>query len=241
MKSLNRKALGVAMLAGSALLPGLVYASTAANTTITNTVTVNFADANNVAQTAVTANVAISVNLVASAPLLSSPADIDPTTENTANTLSYTITGTANGPDTYNFTSADTRTNMDADAAFTTPSVTLGGTTVATAITIGATTITVPFDGTDDSNVNGIAAGDFIVIDPTGTAELVEVASVDESTGAANNTVTITLVAATTAAHATGLIIGERQSVDVTATTDDITTGTSGTHSIVSKATSVSG
>jgi uncharacterized repeat protein (TIGR01451 family) len=230
---------GTALIAGAALLPGLAYASTAANTVITNTVTVNYTDAANNAQTPITDSVAITVNLVASAPILSSPADVDPITENTTVNLVYTITGTANGPDTYNFSSADTRSNMEQDAGFTTPGVTLGGTTVAAAIAIGATVITVPFDGIDDGIVNGIAVGDIIVIDPTGTAEVAEVASIDESTGAATNTVTITLIAATTSAHGYGLIIGERALVTVVVTTDEITTGASGTHSVLTTATSV--
>jgi uncharacterized repeat protein (TIGR01451 family) len=238
MKLIHRLLGGSAFFAGAALLPVLAYASTAANTTITNTVTVNYTDAANNAQTPIESSVAITVNLVASAPLLSSPADIDPSTENTLNQLTYVITGTANGPDTYDFSSVDTPTNMDANAVFSTPSVTLGGTTAAAAIGIGATSITVPFDGADDSNVNGIVAGDFIVIDPTGAAEVVEVDSVDETNGPAGNTVTINLVVATTAAHAYGAIIGERQEVIVDVTTDTVTTGTSGTHSVVTTATS---
>jgi len=176
---------------------------------------------------------------VASAPILSSPADIDPALENTNYNLVYTITATANGPDSYDFSSDDTTTNMDADAGFTTPSATLGGTTVATAIIIGVTNIVVPFDGTDDSIVNGIAVGDTIVIDPSGTAEVRIVDSIDESSGGAGNTVTITLTVATASAHASGLIIGERASVTVVATTDEVTTGASGTHSVLTTATSV--
>lgn len=238
MKAIQRLLGGSALIAGAALLPALAYASTAANTTITNTVTVNYTDAASNAQTPVQDSVAITVNLVTSAPLLSSPANIDPATENTLNQLTYVITGTANGPDTYDFSSADTPTNMDASAAFNSPSVTLGGTTAAAAISIGVTSITVPFDGTDDNDANGIVAGDFIVIDPTGAAELVEVDSVVETNGPTGNTVTINLVAATSAGHAYGVIIGERQDVVVDVTTDTITTGASGTHSVVTTATS---
>ncbi len=229
---------GSALLAGAVLLPALAYASTAANTTITNTVTVNYTDAGNNAQAPLQSSVSITVNLVASAPLLSSPANIDPSTESTLNQLSYVITGTANGPDTYDFSSADTRTNMNADASFSTPSVTLGGTTAAAAISIGASSITVPYDGVVNANINGIVAGDLIVIDPTGAAEVVEVDSVDESNGPAGNTVTINLVAPTTAAHGYGVIIGERSTVLVDVTTSTVTAGTSGTHSVVTTATS---
>ena len=238
MKHLRKLMGGTALLAGAALIPSLAFA-TAANTTITNTVTVNYTDAASNAQTHVEASVDISVNLVASAPLLTSPADVDPTTEDTGVNLVYTITSTANGPDTYDFTSADTRTNMDADATFTTPSVLLGATTVAAGITAADTVITVPFDGTDDSNVNGLVAGDTIVIDPTGVAEVATILSVDETTGAASNTVTITLTAGTTNGFTYGTLIGEQATQTVTVTTDTITTGTSGTHSVLTTATSV--
>ena len=238
MKHLRKLMGGTALLAGAALIPSLAFA-TAANTTITNTVTVNYTDAASNAQTPVEASVDISVNLVASAPLLTSPADVDPTTEDTGVNLVYTITSTANGPDTYDFSSADTPTNMDAVATFTTPSILLGATTVAAGITAADTVITVPFDGTDDGIVNGLAAGDTIVIDPTGTAEVATIDSIDESTGAASNTVTITLTAGTTNGFTYGTLIGEQATQTVTVTTDTITTGTFGTHSVVTTATSV--
>lgn len=229
---------GVAAVAAAALLPGTALA-TAANTSITNTVTVNYTDAADNAQPPVQASVAITVNLVASAPLLSSPANVDPTTENTDVDLIYTITSTANGPDTYNFSSADTRSNMDADATFTTPSVLLGATTVASTVSAGATVITVPYDGDDaDGSVNGLEVGDTIVIDPTGVAEVATINSIDETTGSTTNTVTITLAAGTTAAFPYGTLIGERDDVTVTVTTDSITAGTSGTHSVLTTATS---
>ncbi len=237
MKHLRQLMGGAALIASAALFPSLAFA-TAANTTITNTVTVNFTDAANNAQTPVTANVSISVNLVASAPLLTSPANVDPTTEDTAVNLVYTITSTANGPDTYNFSSADTPTNMDANAGFTSPSILLGATTVASAITAADTVITVPYDGSDDSNVNGLVAGDTIVIDPTGVAEVATILSVDETTGAASNTVTITLTVGTTNGFPYGTTIGERDDVTVVVTTDTITGGTSGTHSVLTTATS---
>ncbi|MEE4252066.1 MAG: hypothetical protein V2I38_15875 [Alcanivoracaceae bacterium] len=238
MKHLRKLMGGTALLAGAALIPSLAFA-TAANTTITNTVTVNYTDAASNAQPAETASVAISVNLVASAPLLTSPADVDPTTEDTGVNLVYTITSTANGPDTYDFSSADTPTNMDAVATFTTPSILLGATTVAVGITAADTDIIVPFDGLDDGVVNGLAVGDTIVIDPTGTAEVATIDSIDESTGAASNTVTITLTAGTTNGFTYGTLIGEQATQTVTVTTDTITTGTSGTHSVVTTATSV--
>lgn len=237
MKKLTQTVLA-ALFVVSMLLPIWAYASTAANTTITNTVTVTYEDASSNPYSA-QASVGIEVLLVASAPILTSPASIDPSAENTANNLVYTITSTANGPDTYDFTSSDTRTNMNVDAVFTTPSAILGATTFASNASIGVSVISVPFDGNDaDGAVNGIAAGATIVLDPSGTAEVFTVDSIDESTGAASNTVTITLVGATTAAYTAGAIIGEQDSVTVVATTDEVTTGATGSHSVLTTATS---
>lgn len=222
-------------LVASAFIPALAMASTAANTTITNTVTVDYEDtASNPYQE--TASVDILVNLVASAPLLSDPADVDPSTENTGVNLVYTITSTANGPDTYDFSSSDTTSNMDADAGTTSPSVSLGGTTLAVDAVATDTFIVVPYDGNDtDDIVNGIAAGETIVIG----ANAYVVGTIDEAGTLSNNTVQIPLNSAITGATVTiGQIVGERRDVTVTVTTDTITTGASGTHTIDTIATS---
>ncbi|MDF1780328.1 MAG: hypothetical protein P1U67_03430 [Alcanivoracaceae bacterium] len=233
---MNSKAahyIGAALLAGSVLVPAAAFASTAANTNISNTVTVNFDDASGNAQTAVTSSVSFSVNLVASAPILSAPADVNPATENTAYNLVYTVTGTANGLDTYNISNASVDTNMDGAPAFAGDvSIVLGGTTVAADITAGATSFTVPFDGTDDSIVNGIAVGDTIVLDPTGTGEVATVTAIDESTGAATNTATITVSAALVGSFTAAQIIGQQDTATVEVTTDTVTTPPSGTHNV---------
>ena len=213
-----------------------VYADTAANTVITNTVTVNYEDTNSNAQMPVQASVDITVNLVASAPTLSSPADVDPTTENTVVPLVYTITATANGPDTYNFSSVDTPANMDANAGFSTPSVTLGATSLAADAVATDTEVIVPYDNVDDDIVNGIAAGDTIVIG----GQVYTVGAIDEGTSLSNNTVEIPLTSPITGATVTiGEIVGQQDTVTVNVTTDDITAGTSGTHTVSTTATSV--
>ena len=236
MKTFKVRALTAAVLAGLASTPGLVYASTAANTVITNTVTVNFDDAAGNAQTAVQDSVNFTVNLLAAAPTLSTPADVDPASEDTNVDLVYTVTGNANGEDTYDFSIADVRSNMDADATLTAPvSVTLGGTTLAADAALTATSITVPYDGADDGDVNGIIATDTIIIG--GNPYVVD--SIDESTGAATNTVTINLTTAIAGtAGSTGDIVGERQDVTVGITTDFITAGTNGDHVVTATATS---
>lgn len=241
---LNNKRPGELVLVAAAamlmLLPTAGLASTAANTGITSTVSVNYTDAAGNAQAEETADVTIEVNLVAAAPLLTSPAD-DSANEGDDVVLTYTLTGTANGPDTYDTSAADSRSNMDGDAtfSFSAASILLGGTTVAEAITTGDSSIVVPFDGDDaDSSVNGLEAGDTIVIDPSGTPEVAVIDSIDESTGSAANTVTITLVGTVTGNFGYGVIIGERTDFTLTVTANDITSGASGTHSVTTTVTS---
>lgn len=151
----------------------------------------------------------------------------------------YTVTGTANGLDTYDITNASVDTNMDGAPTFGgATTIALGGTTVAADIAASATSFTVPYDGTDDSVVNGIAVGDFIVLDPTGTAELAEVTAIDESTGAASNVSTITVAAALTNAFSAAVVIGEQGTATITVTTDSVTTPPSGTHNVTTTYTS---
>lgn len=237
MKTFKVRALSAAVLAGSAVTPGLLYASTAANTTLTNTVTVNYADTAGAAQAAVQDTVSFTVNLVTAAPTVSTPGNVASATENTSVALTYTVTGNANGEDSYSFSIADTRGNMDADATLTAAvNVTLGGTTLAADAALTDTSITVPFDGNSADNiVNGIAAGETIIIG--GNAYIV--GTIDEAGSLTGNTVVIpltTAIAGTTGT--TGDIVGESVDVNVGITTDEVTTGTSGTHGIIATATS---
>jgi uncharacterized repeat protein (TIGR01451 family) len=114
----------------------------------------------------------------------------------------------------------------------------LGGTTVAINALTGATSITVPYDGNGNADVNGIAATDHIVI---GANEYI-VQSVAKNSGA--NTATLTLDATTPllADVAAGTIIGERQTFAVTVTSGTVQgNNTSGTVTVTTTATSTSG
>lgn len=198
---------------------GSLYASTAANNIIRNTVTVDYDNAAGTAQTAITASVDITVNLVESAPVLSAPSNI--TTDPASNAVyTYILTSTANGPDTYNLSAAVT-TETDISGTTVTTSVAaldLGATTVAAVITLngGLTTITVPSDGANDASVNGLVAGDTVVIG--GTAYAVD--SVDDTNGGLPGTSTITINSNgdTTTSLSVGDIIGEQGTFDVTVT-----------------------
>jgi uncharacterized repeat protein (TIGR01451 family) len=225
-------AVGVGLLA-----PLAAMASTAANTVISNTATVNYNDAGGAAQTPVTsAAVTVTVTLVASAPSVSSPPNPAPVAQGSVPSvpLSYTITSTANGLDSYTLSATVTPSNMTTVTATLSPtSLALGGTTLAAAATTGDTSITVPYDGVAGTTVNGIGAGSVIVIG----GNAYTVASVTKN--AAANTATIALSSALTAGGTLGSIVGERKTFTASVPPGTVTTGPSGTQTVVATGTSV--
>ncbi len=225
-------------------------ASTAANTTITNSVTVTFDNAAGVAQTAVNATATVIVDLVAAAPTLSSPASIDPATENTAYVLSYTITGNANGEDDYTLSTANGPNNINPASLIVNggvagsgdpvlgSNITLGGTTLAAAASIGAGQITVPYDSNADgdaSSTNGITDGDTIMVG--GNPYVVAVGGISENAGA--NLTTINLVGTIAGTPGSiGDVVGERATFTVDATTSTVIAGGSGFYTLSTTAAS---
>jgi uncharacterized repeat protein (TIGR01451 family) len=218
----------VALTASSAL------ASTAANTVITNTATVNFNDAGGVAQTAVSASASVTVTLVPAAVTLTSPPN-QTISQGTSATLTYTITSSANGPDTYNLASTATPTN-DSSVTPTFPggaSVSLGGTTLAAAAANGDNAVTVPYDGVAGATVNGIGVGSTIVVG----GNPYTVTSVTKNAGANTTTIGISTVIAG-GGVAAGQIVGERKTFTETVASGNITSGSSGSQSVSTTATS---
>jgi uncharacterized repeat protein (TIGR01451 family) len=212
---------GFALLALlSFVLPQAAQASTAANTTIRNTVTVAYKDTLGTAMTPVSNTVDILVAFVCAAPTLNAPTDI--TTQPGTNAVyNYTITASANGPDTYALSALVTAQSAGisgSTVAVVPASVVLGGTTVAVGVTIaaaGTTAISVPNDAASNTSVNGIEAGDTIVI---GTA-VYTVASITDNGGTVGGTSTITVNGNGAAQVLTvGTIIGERKTFTTTVT-----------------------
>ena len=203
-----------------------VHASTASNTTIRNTVTVNYADAAGNPQTPLTANVDITVNLVESTPLLNAPPDQSIDASQTA-VYNYLITSTANGPDTYNLNVSSIVESAGINGSTATLSVTtidLGASTAAATVTIAATgntDITVPSDNASDGQVNGIAAGDTVVI---GGAAFT-VASVVDNGGVGTSTITVTGNGTATSVNS-GDLISEQGSFTLTVTPGTVTDAT---------------
>lgn len=195
---------------------GQAWATTAADTTLRNTVTVSYADAALNPQTALTASVDVTVNLVRANPILNAPADqsTDPATNAVYN---YTITTAANGIATYNLTSPLVQSAGIAGSLASTSvaSVTLGASTVASNTTIGAagtTTITVPRDNTADASINGLTVGDTVVIG----GGVFSIAGIGADT-ASPGTTTITVNGNGTALTVpAGTLIAERQTFTLT-------------------------
>ena len=185
MKTYNTKPPGFLKLAALAFIgfvattvfvQGTALATTAANTIITNQATVNYDDSAGNAQAAINASVNVTVNLVEATPTLSSPTDQSVFSGSSVD-YTYTITANANGIDTYNLASSpgatfgvistNVRVFRDSGDTIDITSINLGATSVATAVTItaaGTTNVTVPSDGANDGSLNGIQAGDTVVV-----------------------------------------------------------------------------
>jgi len=214
----------------------LAHAVAPANSIITNTASLTYTGL----ATPITASVDIAVTLVASAPTLSAPAD-NTVAEGQPSSATYTVTTTSNGPDTYNLTGVTTPTNLtgNSNAAYTPVSVTLGATAPAILAAAGTSTITVPADGVADAtpNVNGIAAGDTVVIEgPAGTFTPYTVQSVTDN---ATGTSSITLTGTLSVDAPVGTLIAEQQSFTMDLATVGSVAGNPASVSVATTATSV--
>lgn len=218
MKHTFRLPFALAIAAAISLTAPAAFAKTAANTQILNTATLSYFDGASTKQSSSTVTVTVS--------LVPSGVDITPgpnqtTTYNgptTKLTNSFIVTATANGPDTYNVTTAISAfSNTGAPNAATATALTTSLTLGATVTVAGSTTaaIVVPADGNaSDGLVNGIAANSTVFIN----GEERDVLSiVDNATG----TSTITLKAALTTAPGAGVLVAGRKVVNV-----DVTAGT---------------
>lgn len=222
------------------VLPQAAQASTAANTVIRNTATVNYNDTAGNAMAAQSSTVDITVSQVCGSAVLSAPTDIT-TAPGTPAVYNYTITGGGNGEDTYALSAAETARSAGigvSGIAVAPASVTLGATTVAAGTTIlaaGTTAISVPNDGSGGNTINGIAAGETIVI---GSA-VYTVASIADNGTPVNGFSTITVNGNGTAQAITaGTLINEQRTFTVTVTPGTLspTATTDQTHTVLATA-----
>lgn len=223
------------LLTAVVTIPTTADASTAQGTVIQNRVTVSYNDSGGAAQTPVTASADVTVTLVQGAPNVTvntvSSATIN---QGQTTTITYFVTATSNGPESYTFGSGTANvSNMNpaGTGGATTPlNFSLGATTLSAAAPIGATTIKVAYNPADPAgSVNGIAPGDSIVIG--GNPYTVAAAGISKTNatvwGDPNyNMVTITLTAAIAGTAGTaGQVVGERTTFSVTYTSGSVDTG----------------
>jgi hypothetical protein len=213
-----------------AMMPLSAWAISASNTQIINNASMTYNDGAS-SRTANATPVTVTVTLVPGQPTGTPGAPqtkpytaVDTSVDNT-----FTIVAAnTNGPDYYSLvTNVTGSTNTTgASAAVTSPAspVFLG----ATVTLSGSTTLVlnVPSDGISNSEVNGIAGGDTVVVN--GEARLV--ASVTDN---ASGTSTITLSTALSTAPAAGVLVAEQKIITVTVKSGTITTA--GTSVTVSK------
>jgi uncharacterized repeat protein (TIGR01451 family) len=209
------------MLTILAVTPHYAAATTASNTAIINTVTVNYKDAGGTSQAPVTSSATVTISLVPASPTLSAPADQN-TSLNVAATYTYTITSNANGPDNYVMTIPSKVNTANITASTAVPSLTpipLGATTIFTPVTIaagGTTAIIVPSDSVSNGSVNGISAAvgnNSVVIN----GQVYTVASIVDN-AAGTSTITVTGNGTATALLPYGTIIGEQKTFTLAVT-----------------------
>lgn len=198
----------------------------------------------------VTASVTVTVNNVSATPVVGTSetdatilASDTYTLENTAITLNYYVTNKGTGPETITLTDNSPNYSPTDIGNPTAPTavianIPLGASVASADAASGTKVLTVPSDGTSDGTVNGISAGDYIVIGST--IYQVDVGGVSDDATA--NVATITLTTNLTADVNIGDQIGERGSVTVAFTTGTLTSPpTTGTYAATVRATSTFG
>lgn len=246
-----KKILPGMLLGAAALASSGVYASTAANTTIINTVDVFYQNATASVNYQATTSVGFTVNLVPAAPNV---AVIDTAVtggENSIVEISYTVTAGANGQDIYVFdtstsgivagTDLSDATNISYSLVGTggelptNGNLILGGTTIAEELVSGSSIVMVPWDGVTaatNSSVNGLTAGDTIIIDgATYVIDNVDTSAADLYT---NNRAIITLATSYAGANqAVGTVVGEQATIKLSFTTGTLdNNATSGEYTV---------
>jgi hypothetical protein len=206
------------------------WANLAANTKITNTAILSYSDGGPTPRTVI-AHVDVTVTLKPAAVTVTAGSAQSGAYGGPCLPDTFWVTSKANGPDTYNYymtiTASTNTTGPTVTPTSASPSsVTLGGTVTTVGST--ASVIVVPADGVNDGQVNGIMAGDKIVIDTTG--EEATVLSVNDNLSGTSDIVLSS--ALTGAVPGAGVQIGERKNIGSTVCSGTIIT--SGTDITVS-------
>jgi uncharacterized repeat protein (TIGR01451 family) len=193
--------------------------------------------------TGITATSTVTVNVVASAPTLSEPGNVQ-RAENQSLSVEYTVTATNNGPDTYNLTvpgAISANTNAENIGTYnyddgTTTSIALGATALS-AVSVGTgNTISVPSDGgSADSSVNGLVAGEKVVINNVEYT----IDTVTDPGGTGTATIQLTTTIADALPVGTGVFERRTFNLTVTDVGDRVTIGNPANYNVTTTLTSV--
>jgi uncharacterized repeat protein (TIGR01451 family) len=214
--------------------PQTIEASTSANATIFNQVTVEYQSGTNVLTAS--ADVSVTVATLAAAPTVYVDTPAQTTTAGAAINYAYTVRANSNGPDTYTLTTPVNSINIGISAPANTPSgnsVSLWGGIV---ISSGAGTINLPGGSTV-----GLADGDTVELTVGGSAQRYTVAVTTAGSAATalaaevQAVLTLTPISGAPAITAGNVVagtqIGEYASITLQQTAGTPTTaGTDGTH-----------
>jgi uncharacterized repeat protein (TIGR01451 family) len=205
----------VLLAVGSLVSAGVAQANSAAGEVLTNVVTVDYADAGGTAQIQVFASVTVTIDHLASATLTGV---VTAQTTGSSSTLpaDYTarLTNTGNGSDSYNFTTTPPSSVDNCSGggtlgsnSFSTPTpatLTLGASVTDASALLGATSISIPYDGTDDGTTRGL--GDNATITIAGNDYVITAGTIIETAPAATTLPTPPALGTTTFTISPGLV-----------------------------------
>lgn len=211
----SKRIVALGLLALAMSVANMAQAITPANTQLAATATLTYTGNS----TGITAAVTVTVSLVKAnvtiTPAYSVPAD-QTKAENQAFSATYWVYAQNNGEATYNLsTTINTNNNVTSPGSFSTDtaSITLGASALS-AVSAAGLTISVPSDGVADSTVNGLSAGDTVVINDV----IYTIATGGVTDPGGSGTATITLNTAVPASLPIGTGVFEAQSFTVSTT-----------------------
>jgi hypothetical protein len=183
----------------------------AANTQIFTEATLTYDAGTGTPQTS-KASVKVTVALVPAPAVLSVPDDQTAVyvQTNTATTYSYTLTAGGNGPDNYSLAISiiDPKNTSGHSAEIQNIALNIPLGASVTTVDSTALNIYVPSDGVSNDEVNGIAVGDFVVING-------EVREVESVTDPATGTATLVLKTSLSSAPGAGVSVWEQTTFDI--------------------------
>ena len=207
MLNLTRMIKLVALL-GLWVVAGSAYALTPGNTLLVNQAKLTYTGN----LLGITSSVSVTVAVVGSVPTINLLPDVF-RAENQSFGATYSLIATNNGPDAYALSTSFTETLAETVGPYQFRDTAGGGGSIITTTSLGASAISelttastsfkVPSDGTDDDVVNGLAAGDKVVI--SGVTYTIAPGGINDTSSAVFTTITLTTALPAGLALSTGV------------------------------------